>query len=471
MAKKSKKTLALFIPKNLNLDELINTYPPQFKFHKDYFVYILHIISDIPSRKKDNEYDYVPLSSKILQRRVRDYRKYLDYCVMHGVLEENASYQSNKKSKSFRFTSEYKTELQVVEITNTVLIKSILSYKKVKSPTSTVNNDLGKLMYNSKKPSFKPLLGWFEGLEVDMEEAETILKELMELEKCNMLAAKAELEKGKNNKKNRDRYHKLSGFQNTFNMRWMPLKKIPQAQYWVSVDTTAGRLHSPLTGLKKQLRKTLSYKGQKLVSIDISNSQPYLAIVFLKKEAFKRNNMGLRLKQHDSKLNYNESPVAKGKCSADLDLYIEAVSSGQFYESFQEELEKLNLMPSNIDNRRDYVKGVMFLAFFSPNHQSDFVKEIKIFQKAFPSVAAVFSFIKKNDHSVLACALQNLEADIILNDICGYITEHHPEVPLFTIHDSIATTEQHKDLVYCIMQKRLTERIGIPPNLSVEYWK
>ncbi|MCP2037335.1 hypothetical protein [Chryseobacterium sp. HSC-36S06] len=471
MAKKSKQTLALFIPKNLNLDELINTYPPQFNFHKDDFVYILHLISDIPSKNKDKEYDYVPLSSAMLQRRVRNYRKGLDYFVSHGILEENSSYQSNNKSKSFRFTSEYDTELQVVDITKAVLIKNNLCFKKVTTGSIPENNNLRKLIYSEKKPSFKALLGWFEGLDVDMEQAEKILNNLKEQEKDKVPTAKAEYEKNKNEKKNKEKYYKLLRFQNRFNMRWIPLKKIPQAQYWVSVDRTAGRLHSPLTGLKKELRNTLSYKGKKLVSIDISNSQPYLATVFFEKEVFNRNNMGVRLKQYDAQLNYNMSPVAKGENRQDLKMYIDAVSSGQFYERFQQELEKLNLIPDDIDNRRDYVKRIMFAAFFSPNYHSNFVKEIKVFQKAFPSVAAIFSFIKKKQHRVLACTLQNLEADIILNDICGYLTENHPEVPLFTIHDSIATTEDYTDLAYEIMQKILTERIGVPPTLSVEHWK
>jgi hypothetical protein len=43
-------------------------------------------------------------------------------------------------------------------------------------------------------------------------------------------------------------------------------------------------------------------------------------------------------------------------------------------------------------------------------------------------------------------------------------------VPVFTIHDSIATTTEHVEWVKGIMQEELTNAIGIPPTLKEEQW-
>src|SRR3954451_493898 len=45
----------------------------------------------------------------------------------------------------------------------------------------------------------------------------------------------------------------------------------------------AGRLYSPLTNLKKELRAFVTYEGKPLSSIDITASQPYLLQALLKK--------------------------------------------------------------------------------------------------------------------------------------------------------------------------------------------
>jgi hypothetical protein len=49
----------------------------------------------------------------------------------------------------------------------------------------------------------------------------------------------------------------------------------------MSVDPNVHRFHSNLTCMKSIYRNLLTYDGQKLVSIDIKNSQPYLSTKLL----------------------------------------------------------------------------------------------------------------------------------------------------------------------------------------------
>lgn len=149
-------------------------------------------------------------------------------------------------------------------------------------------------------------------------------------------------------------------------------------------------------------------------------------------------------------------------------IFIDAVKSGQFYEEFG----KLIGIDTSIDENRKKVKKSVFSAIFSPNQIASHVEEIKLFSKHFPSVMAVFKKIKTSvdSHRTLACVLQNFEADLILHTACKRISEINPDVPMFTLHDSIITIPEHQELVEKIMLEVLTEAIGFPPKLKIEIW-
>jgi hypothetical protein bacD2_16835 len=67
--------------------------------------------------------------------------------------------------------------------------------------------------------------------------------------------------------------------------------------------------------------------------------------------------------------------------------------------------------------------------------------------------------------------LQSIESEIILHRCCKRIWEEgNPQVPVFTIHDSIATTTEHVEWVKGIMQEELTNAIGVSPSLTIEHW-
>jgi hypothetical protein len=60
---------------------------------------------------------FTPLFSPLLQKVVRNYRKYLDYFIETGVIEKDGEYRSsfsypgNEKSYGYRFTAKYRSSL------------------------------------------------------------------------------------------------------------------------------------------------------------------------------------------------------------------------------------------------------------------------------------------------------------------------------------------------------------------------
>lgn len=47
----------------------------------------------------------------------------------------------------------------------------------------------------------------------------------------------------------------------------------------------------------------------------------------------------------------------------------------------------------------------------------------------------------------------------------------NPEVPLFTIHDSIVTKAKYQELVYSEMESVLENSIKATPSFEIELWK
>ena len=60
-----------------------------------------------------------------------------------------------------------------------------------------------------------------------------------------------------------------------------------------------------------------------------------------------------------------------------------------------------------------------------------------MFNQLFPHVNSIFRMLKKEYHSSLAIMLQRIESYIVLEVICKMISKDFPDLPIFTIHDSI----------------------------------
>ena len=93
------------IPKGLNIAQFVKKHPPvNIKgFKVDKMAHILHLIYLIPANNKDlNCIDgFVPLYSRLLKKRVHNYRVYLDYLCEHNILETDNTYAINWKSKGY----------------------------------------------------------------------------------------------------------------------------------------------------------------------------------------------------------------------------------------------------------------------------------------------------------------------------------------------------------------------------------
>lgn len=447
-------SLKLYIPRNIDIDRLLEENPPNFNYHRDSFVYILSLITSIYTSNRDKielNNGYTPINKKLLQRRIHEYRKYIEYLKHYGIIEENRQYIPSKTSMGLKLSSFYtsaspnRCSLVPIVITKWTLIKSIL-YLNTKDNIQLTDD----LDYLRK---------WFDDkLEVDFESGVAYLNEL----------SRQETNEGK-----------TENLALRYNSRLLPFLKLKNNDNSFYVDSTGFRLHTNLTQMMGKLRKFIKYDGKRLCAIDIVNSQPYLSIALLDNEIFSRNNICNKIINPSliELPNYPIMLVEKIKIvkdAPDVLLFKETVSSGRFYESFGELLVENNLVENVHENElRNLAKEITFSSIYSPNTSIAYNKPMQLFKRLFPNVFKIFKLIKKGNgnHPAFAICLQRLEAELVLHKVCKRISEEKPEIPIFTLHDSVITTEENVEYVKEIMHNILKDNIGIAPMLKVERWE
>ena len=89
-----KNTVKAFLPSNLNLEQILIDNPPSFAYYIDNFKYIISLVLEIPAFNKDIlvTNNYVPINKKKLQKKVRDYKLYLEYLFKNKILERDNYY-------------------------------------------------------------------------------------------------------------------------------------------------------------------------------------------------------------------------------------------------------------------------------------------------------------------------------------------------------------------------------------------
>lgn len=481
------ESLTVLLPECLDLEKLIRDNPPEDipAFHVDNIKYILNLISYLPSIKKDYNYEYlgyVPVNKQKLQKSgIYYYRKYIDYLVAHGVIYEDEYYITGEKSKGIRFSYEYSyCKVKKYKITKRTLIKAIVKNAVMRNNTITEE----RLPYLAKWWNEQELeIQYSDALKFLDDRLENSKKELMMKYNLNSEdELKMLLEKQKQKKKSKK---KIKNPYEQYNTALQIVERLHHREYLMKIDTTSGRLHTLLTQLPKVLRQFVTFKEQKLVSVDLRNSQPLLAIVLLNKNLILANPIVISAIIKNNPIHQISPPtmlvdfINEVQYRTDVRRYIQIVSTGKYYEEFGAILQRNGLIPQEVEDVRKFAKEATYSSFFASNYDFQHIPAMLHFKKVFPSVYFIFSRVKfskkgtkksEKVHRALAVCLQAFEAELFLNRICKRISEINPDIPLFTIHDSVVTTLEYQELVSEIVKEVIFDAIDIIPILNIEEW-
>jgi hypothetical protein len=270
-----------------------------------------------------------------------------------------------------------------------------------------------------------------------------------------------------------------------YDQRFTSIVKLTEGDMSCIVDDKAGRLHTTLTNMSGKLREFIFVEGHgQLVAIDLKNSQPYLANLLLTPTfyaPFKKGRRGphtpISLEEEGRRVwervrhKRKKDPritlqnILQSADNVEIQKFREWTGSGEFYTKVQEALNA-GVEQANFD--RDDIKVMLFEVLFSKNSMKSDNKAA--FAELFPTVTKVFRTLKVKDHAILACLLQLLEAHLFLLVITKRVHQRRPDIPLFTVHDSIVTPIEHADYVEKIMRRELTNWVGLEPQFTRSFW-
>ncbi len=202
-----------------------------------------------------------------------------------------------------------------------------------------------------------------------------------------------------------------------------------------------GRVHSILTSFPRILRQFLSLGEEDLWSVDISNSQPFLAIPIFR-SYMQQKGLGL---------------------TNDILEYEKYAIEGGFYETLMDDIS----FP--IEMREEYKHNIFFKhIFYSTLASNERSKHWKSFSKRFPKCAEIIVYEKRNSHKEFARKMQRIESDLIINNVCRKLYRDYPCIRILTIHDSILTTEKYLDAVRGTIGEIFLSKYGIEKKIKKE---
>lgn len=246
-----------------------------------------------------------------------------------------------------------------------------------------------------------------------------------------------------------NKYVLLPNMDNTVKLKLIDREKtnverIEKGDYWLKRPDEKSRVYCNLSILHREYRKYLHYKGKTLKCVDIRCSQPSLA--------------GMMIKQ---RLLQNGQVIPK-----ELETYLKACTSGQFYELFMEGDELLE------ENRKQFKQDFFKAVFFSRVTKRNNKLKKKFIDK-FPTIYNIICEMKggiqdKKDRTFAEFAkeLQRFEASIIVDKV--NIPMLQEGYGCYNIYDSIVS---HDDATLIEATRRITEefeKLGFTPKINIE---
>jgi hypothetical protein len=222
-------------------------------------------------------------------------------------------------------------------------------------------------------------------------------------------------------------------------------RRLAGGETWLTRDDY-GRVHTPLTSLPSRLRCCLSVGGERLVGLDLKNSQPlFLGLAV-------RNQINQPHKQPNQQTTNNDASFPD--MPSDLRRYLRVCQRGEFYESLACE-----------GKGREAVKASLWQPLFGETRYAYRGWLWERLEAEYPTVAGYVRAVKSHDYKRLAHLLQGEESAFFIRAVCGRIRGERPGLPLYTIHDSLLTTPRHVEYVRVVVMDEF-RKMGLVPSLK-----
>lgn len=480
------------IPSNIDLDKLVRDLKDKNgkglrkdtkQKLKEGMVYFLTLLTLEVVKKKNLKDGYKKLNNKILEEIIGQKRPIIIRRILEqkGIIEvlpngnysESTGYRLTQKYCTGNFTEiEYSERIKnkLLEYKTKDLVETELGPEEILNPEILVDYPYLKEQFEKNKLTIKTFDSYNELREVLYQLlTKSLRKKIFKQETVVSLL------------------NLIGGYK-------FDIEDIKDRNYKLNLSQSNLRFTGKLTSLKKELRKHLRVNGEKLVEVDIKSCQPFLLSTILNSNFTESTNEGYHLhtifpdlfkelqnvKSSVPSNNTNRTEYISGvylspESWKELIKFIEYDFNKDFYEYILNngQLGK-EFKPSKIikvkSKGRDYVKDkIMSYLFDRDDRNRSKNPVVEMTRSLFPELTDfIENFISTYGKSRFSILLQRTESYLVLNKICGFLNENHPDIPFFTIHDSILTTRESSLKVKGIMTELISEVTGKTPVISIK---
>lgn len=404
-----------YYPSNFNLEGFCNIY----QFEEEKVAKFLDLLT-APQNFKNHQRAR-RLYSGILKNIIGiNYSEIILALLQEGVIENITGYEIGVSSRSFQLTDKYyyweelssfkeridKAGRNLILIRDKIRKQNIT--KEIVNRTPLLDRKYNPINDSKFNNDYKPLIENFFNNEItiDIKEANKIL-ETIDYD---------------------DEVTKLKSYKAS-------IHSIINKAYFFQCDKNL-RFYSPFTNLPKILRSAIRVNGEKLIGIDVSNTQPFL-LSHLADDIFLEKIVAKNIIKVDRERFLKLIKLLRSK-PYDLIEFKRIVESGKIYES---------LIGINGIENREVVKEFLLKIINDKGKSKDLDKERirNAFSKKYPTIYELIEVIKSVNYKNMSTVLMSMEASefVIWFPQNFYYDEKNKNIPLFTIHDCFLTTESN----------------------------
>ena len=407
----------------------------------------------------------------------------------HGVVVCNGVWKKGIHSMGYRLADQYRTAVVRVEVT-----KRTVAAKVVRHRLRRLDEPVTAEQFTATE---RYLRDWLMKVRIDTDRAFQIID------------ATPEKRRKKRSKRNPMKLVKrkarklVAGYAKALNR--MTVEQISHREFDFNVDAFGHRVHTPITRLLTGARSCLSFADDPdpLVSLDVANSQIVFFILLLREHRLDRladlpghfESELLRGIGNGGSGRDGEGPAgrngpaeqdgpADGTASSegpadrnggwdylreDERRFEDLTISGRLYDHLMDRHNRTAEPDQRITDRKTF-KHCLFRDVFYCNPREGYVRTsplTKLFKAEFPNVWDFICGAKEGDWKNLSRQMQRRESTYMIGCVVQRLMDHHADIPVLTVHDSIVTPRRHAATVRRIMMAEF-DRLGVQPKVHVE---
>ncbi len=447
---------------------------PNYKLEKLHLLLNVILTSRYKIQLKESEGDTFTNINHVNFKSVSyNYKAYLNLLISFDIIKCDGIFTPEVKSLGYCINWHSLSYIDALPIKFIECKKRINNYKEEEEEKFEEEelNSNKVIVRNSRNLINLSLEFWLSKLKIDFPSSLALASELLIQRKLVPDTKQVFIAPNKVHKRGRYEIREKNRF-NQLSIELLNAKLISCNVFEIKRDTNIYRVHSTLSKLNKRYRHLLSVDGKKLMSIDLSNSQPMLLLSLLNPDFWSFSNDHLCL----ATIGFTEKDIEPKKIKSiisflrkschklDIKHYTELVCNGNLYQRIHEIVHNTTTKMTSTDKKN--IKPVSLKILYGNNYSKS--NELAIFKQYFPSISELVKFIKRKDYTLLSKILQRSESYLFIDIIANRIIAEYPHIPVLTVHDCIYTTLGNQDLIANIIKDEVLKFTGYIPTLNIE---